>query len=195
MAISSIPASPTMQSRQTDAVSRSTETLAIPVGYRAESRSANRIPAVLPRSAPKIARQSQPAKFRFPDRRRNDLQRVDSLDQMGSPLPPEMRNEHRVHGSHPRLSARLGHSEGQPGPLHRPFRPRQRCLGGGIHPAARWFARGDPNGPCPLWRSLVRVDDAQLPTVRSISCSGSTARRPSRPRSWRPAKGRGGRQG
>src|SRR5271167_2796091 len=32
MAISSIPASPTMQSRQTDAVSGSAETLAIPVG-------------------------------------------------------------------------------------------------------------------------------------------------------------------
>src|SRR5271166_2034407 len=30
-------------------------------------RSANRIPAVLPRSAPEIPRRSQPAKFGFPD--------------------------------------------------------------------------------------------------------------------------------
>ena len=30
-------------------------------------RSANRIPTVLTRSAPEFARQSQPAKFRFPD--------------------------------------------------------------------------------------------------------------------------------
>ncbi len=32
------------------------------------SRSANLIPTVLTRSAPEFSRQSQPAKFRFPDR-------------------------------------------------------------------------------------------------------------------------------
>src|SRR5271166_3246087 len=46
-------ASATMQSRQTDAVSGSTETLAIPVGSRGVWRSANRIPAVFAVLRPK----------------------------------------------------------------------------------------------------------------------------------------------
>src|SRR5208337_4672853 len=48
-------------------VSWYTKTLAISVRQRGVSRSANRILTVLPRSAPEIARQSLPAKFRFPD--------------------------------------------------------------------------------------------------------------------------------
>src|SRR5271165_7146898 len=36
-------------------------------GLVRRSWSANRIPTVLPHSAPEFARQSQPAKFRFPD--------------------------------------------------------------------------------------------------------------------------------
>src|SRR5208337_1475067 len=37
------------------------------IEHRGVSRSANRIPTVLTRSAPEFARRSQPAKFRFPD--------------------------------------------------------------------------------------------------------------------------------
>src|SRR5271167_3050542 len=57
------------------------------------SRSANRIPAVLPHSAAEIARQSLPTKFRFPDHEMerpkrglsafDDIERLDQLGEVG----------------------------------------------------------------------------------------------------------------
>ena len=88
MAISSIPASPTIQYMHTDAVSGPAETLAIPIASSGVSRSANRIPAVLPHSAAEIARQSLPTKFRFPDhemeRSKRGLSAFDDIERLRS---------------------------------------------------------------------------------------------------------------
>src|SRR5208337_4591652 len=64
------------------------------IEHRGVSRSANRIPTVLTRSAPEFARQSQPAKFRFPDqemeRSKQTLLRVVARRKIfgGTPVAP-----------------------------------------------------------------------------------------------------------
>ena len=56
-----------------------------------------------------------------------DVEHQQRIGHLFGPLPPEMRERHRLHGPHPRLSARLGRARrSSKSHLHRPLRPGQR---------------------------------------------------------------------
>ena len=55
-----------------------------------------------------------------------DVEHQQRIGHLLEPLPPEMRHGHRLHGSHPCLSARLGRSEARPVVFHGPLRPGER---------------------------------------------------------------------